>query len=63
MASPLHLAPLTSCHEAGIDRVLPITGRAKEFETGVEDLSDDDFAADGEVDDSHPGFRSFLRSP
>ncbi len=39
-------------------------GRSDEFKNRQnEDLSDDDFALDGEVDDSRPGFRkAMLRS-
>ena len=32
-------------------------GRAEEFQQGTDDLSDDDFDPDGEIDDSTPGYR------
>ncbi len=32
-------------------------GRAQEFQQGTDDLSDDDFDPDGEIDDNTPGYR------
>lgn len=32
-------------------------GRAGEFQQGTDDLSDDDFDPDGEIDDNTPGYR------
>ena len=37
-------------------------GRAAAFRNELDDLSDDDFASDGEVDDSRPNFRRAMLS-
>lgn len=37
-------------------------GRAEEFQQGTDDLSDDDFDPDGEIDDSAPGYRRRMQN-
>ncbi len=37
-------------------------GRAEEFQQGVDDVSDDDFDPDGEIDDSTPGYRRRMQN-
>ncbi|KAL0020356.1 hypothetical protein WJX79_003045 [Trebouxia sp. C0005] len=47
---------------ARIMALLPHSGRAEEFQQGTDDLSDDDFDPDGEIDDSAPGYRRRMQN-
>ncbi|DBB05726.1 hypothetical protein WJX77_001751 [Trebouxia sp. C0004] len=47
---------------ARIMALLPHSGRAEEFQQGADDLSDDDFDPDGEIDDSTPGYRRRMQN-